>query len=108
MRARILLVMRHGNAKVVSEFLENEGYQVVFMEDVGKLIEIVDEERFDVVIIDVSEMPRSVWSLVMKLKEKDMRFIVVNKPAKKISVPAVTVYKPLSKAELLKVVEALL
>ncbi len=87
MKARILLIMRYGNAKVVSEFLENEGYQVFFMQDGEKFVQIVNEGNFDVVIVDISEMPKSAWDIIMELKEQNTRFIVINRSTKILTYP---------------------
>ncbi len=108
MKAKILLIMRSGNAKVVAEFLSKEGYEPMIAKSFEEIRTLIESRGIDLAIVDVSDVSAMIWELLEAMRKAQIPFVVVNKPNARLAIPAVSLQKPISKAELLRVIEALL
>lgn len=71
MKGKILIVEDEKKlAEVMRLYLKNEGYQISFAFDGNKGDEAIENEDFDLIILDVMMPEKDGWSLLRKIKNK--------------------------------------
>jgi two-component system response regulator ResD len=71
MKGKILIVEDEKKlAEVMMLYLKNEGYEVTVVYDGTKGEEAIDEESFDLIILDVMMPGKDGWSLLRKIKNE--------------------------------------
>jgi len=71
MKGKILIVEDEKKlAEVMMLYLKNDGYEVVVAHDGVLGDEIIDKDKFDLIILDIMMPERDGWSLLRKIKNK--------------------------------------
>ncbi|WP_238881822.1 response regulator transcription factor [Clostridium sp. YIM B02551] len=71
MKGKILIIEDEKKlAEVMMLYLKNEGYDVVVMNDGAKGEEAIDDNEYDIIILDIMMPEKDGWSLLRKIKNK--------------------------------------
>ena len=78
MKGKILIVEDEKKlAEVMMLYLKNDGYEVVVAHDGALAAEIIDNDEFNLIIIDIMMPERDGWSLLRKIKNKGETPVII-------------------------------